>query len=251
MTSSRHPRDHGRNPITPQSIPLHNLSRPPVSGNITEGQLRRVPLAGCNVRNSSRRQGLLAGRGVAETTYEGLAEDSSNLEIRHGENPSSYQLSDQGDDDRYLGDSGRGRDDEVSPPADIGIMPLTGPTTVDLQLTSRATTGAPRDGTNFRRAKVGTLGGGLAEARPGDHPPGMEAGLGNSPCIQRPGSEIVERSTMRRRPLDKLAQPMGPFTGLPRGPRGHPPKPLEGNTLGIFSPNNRIRLKLCDVLLHP
>ncbi|PNY29300.1 Calcium-channel protein cch1 [Tolypocladium capitatum] len=33
--------------------------------------------------------------------------------------------------------------------------------------------------------------------------------------------------------------------------RGPPPNPLKGNTLGIFSPENRVRLWLCDLLVNP
>lgn len=37
----------------------------------------------------------------------------------------------------------------------------------------------------------------------------------------------------------------------PLPPRGPPPNPLKGRTLGIFSPENRVRLWLCDVLVNP
>lgn len=30
-----------------------------------------------------------------------------------------------------------------------------------------------------------------------------------------------------------------------------PPNPLRGRTLGVFSPDNKLRLKLCDMLVHP
>ncbi|POR35383.1 Calcium-channel protein cch1 [Tolypocladium paradoxum] len=37
----------------------------------------------------------------------------------------------------------------------------------------------------------------------------------------------------------------------PLPPRGPPPNPLKGRTLGIFSPENRVRLWLCDLLVNP
>lgn len=45
-------------------------------------------------------------------------------------------------------------------------------------------------------------------------------------------------------PTPALAQP-------PKAPWQQPPNPLRGRSLGIFSADNKIRLKLCDVLVHP
>ena len=50
--------------------------------------------------------------------------------------------------------------------------------------------------------------------------------------------------------IEKLPSPIDE-PELPPRPLGRQPTPLRGKTLGIFSQHSRIRLKLCDLLVHP
>jgi hypothetical protein len=51
-------------------------------------------------------------------------------------------------------------------------------------------------------------------------------------------------------PLEKSQPPVaGGY--FPRKPRQPPLNPLRGKTMGIFSPENKLRLWLCDILVHP
>lgn len=43
----------------------------------------------------------------------------------------------------------------------------------------------------------------------------------------------------------------GPLSPVPRMTKGRMPNPLKGKSLGIFSPNNAIRMRLCDILVQP
>ncbi|ORY13758.1 calcium-channel protein CCH1 [Clohesyomyces aquaticus] len=53
-------------------------------------------------------------------------------------------------------------------------------------------------------------------------------------------------------PISPVEKPPSPIHS--HHPSAHwqpPPNPLRGKTLGIFSPDNKLRLKLCDLLVHP
>jgi hypothetical protein len=50
-------------------------------------------------------------------------------------------------------------------------------------------------------------------------------------------------------PVEKPPSPLNPKR--PSAPWQAPPNPLRGKTLGIIPPNNKLRMKLCDVLVHP
>ncbi|KAF2018763.1 hypothetical protein BU24DRAFT_418312 [Aaosphaeria arxii CBS 175.79] len=52
-------------------------------------------------------------------------------------------------------------------------------------------------------------------------------------------------------PLEKPPSPTFPKQQPPAPRRYSPQNPLRGNTLGIFPPDSKIRLKLCDLLVHP
>src|SRR5437667_7430452 len=46
-------------------------------------------------------------------------------------------------------------------------------------------------------------------------------------------------------------RPLGAGGYVPRKPRQPPLNPLKGKTLGIFSAENKLRLWLCNALVHP
>ncbi|KAI0136330.1 ion transporter [Xylariales sp. AK1849] len=55
-------------------------------------------------------------------------------------------------------------------------------------------------------------------------------------------------------PPEKMRDARFTFSDEPtsfHGPQGPMPNPLKGRSLGIFSPDNPIRTKLCDILVHP
>lgn len=62
-------------------------------------------------------------------------------------------------------------------------------------------------------------------------------------------SPYPQQTNQQKVPTEKTAS-VAHFTqtSLPHGP---PPNPLRGHTLGLFSPSSRVRLWLCDLLIHP
>jgi hypothetical protein len=60
------------------------------------------------------------------------------------------------------------------------------------------------------------------------------------------GPTSPSRSTTDEKPPSPIIQ-----SRKPSGQWGQPPNPLRGKSLGIFPANSTIRMKLCDVLVHP
>lgn len=53
-------------------------------------------------------------------------------------------------------------------------------------------------------------------------------------------------------PITPVEKPPSPARAPPpKAPWKRPPNPLRGRSLGIFSADNKIRVKLCDLLVHP
>ncbi|KAH0544971.1 hypothetical protein FGG08_000897 [Glutinoglossum americanum] len=59
-----------------------------------------------------------------------------------------------------------------------------------------------------------------------------------------------EPNVSRTPPLEK-PRPLVAGGYVPRRPRQPPLNPLKGKTMGIFSPENKLRLWLCNILVHP
>lgn len=70
----------------------------------------------------------------------------------------------------------------------------------------------------------------------------------NIPAIQVHPHDDFDTSDAEEKPTTPLRRPA---PSLGEGPWHVNSNPLRGNTLRIFSPTNRLRLFLCDVLVHP
>lgn len=78
-------------------------------------------------------------------------------------------------------------------------------------------------------------------------PPGSKYNRDRSPTGSLLlNSTYAQQDKQQQAPTEKITHVTQ--TSLPRGP---PPNPLRGHTLGFFSPSSRVRLWLCGVLVHP
>lgn len=52
-------------------------------------------------------------------------------------------------------------------------------------------------------------------------------------------------------PSTPIEKPPSPLIPRQNAPWQRPPNPLRGKSLGIFAPDNKLRMKFCDLLVHP